>query len=87
MPPFFIIFTGSKYSGYHWGILVLNRERLPMKDSHKAKKKLKNIIWVCDKTNCRYTNTRTIEYRNVVNDDVCDKCKKHIHEPLTKTII
>lgn len=58
-----------------------------MKDTNKSKKKLKNVIWVCDKNSCGYTNTRTIGYSNVVNDDVCDKCKKHIHEPLTKIII
>ena len=58
-----------------------------VKEPNKAKRKIKNIIWVCDKPNCRYTNTRTIQNANVVNDDVCDKCKKHIHEPLTKIII
>jgi len=58
-----------------------------MKDHHRAKKSTKSIIWVCDKANCKYTNTRTIKNTDVVNDDICDKCKKYIHEPLTKAII
>jgi hypothetical protein len=57
-----------------------------MKETNRSKKKLKNLIWVCDKPNCRHTNSRTVDNSNVVNDDVCDKCKKHIHEPLTKII-
>jgi len=58
-----------------------------MKDHHRAKKSIKSVIWVCDKANCKYTNTRTIKNTDVVNDDICDKCKKYIHEPLTKAII
>ena len=58
-----------------------------MKDHNKSKKRTKNVLWVCDKVECRHPNTRTIESRHVINDDMCDKCGKHIHEPATKTII
>ena len=58
-----------------------------MKDHHRSKRTIKNIIWVCDKPSCKHTNSRTIKNTDVVNDDICDKCKKYIHEPLTKTII
>lgn len=50
------------------------------------KKKTRLIFWVCDKEDCSGINTREIPLQTVINDDVCDTCKRHIHEPQTQVV-
>lgn len=46
----------------------------------------KTIIWKCDKPKCKHINRRRLERDERLNDDICDKCRKHIHEPVTEPI-
>jgi hypothetical protein len=48
----------------------------------KANKRVRAIFWVCDKRDCKTTNSREIPSNIVLNDDVCDFCHKRIHEPI-----
>ena len=59
-----------------------------MSDPRKSKNRggSKTVVWVCDNKDCYHTNSRRLRVSDVLNDDVCEKCKKRIHEPLTKTI-
>ena len=45
-------------------------------------KKVRPVYWVCE---CAKVNYR--EMKAVINDDVCDSCGKHVHEPCLEAII
>jgi hypothetical protein len=47
----------------------------------------KLVIWTCDKASCEQVNRREIKSNFIINDDVCDRCHKPIHEPLVSEII
>lgn len=51
-----------------------------------GRKKLKRVIWMCDKEDCSAGNTREIVIGSVIYDDICDFCHRRIHEPLTSEI-
>jgi hypothetical protein len=51
-------------------------------DKSKKKKHQRQVYWICDKKDCKTSNTRIIKLENVLNDDVCDYCHTSIHEPL-----
>ena len=49
------------------------------------------FYWVCDKSGCEKTNYRVSSIIKemidddtilLVNDDICDECIQHIHEPI-----
>lgn len=52
-----------------------------MKD-HGKKKKVRQICWICDKSDCKVVNNREIPVGFVLNDDVCDYCHRRVHEPI-----
>lgn len=45
------------------------------------------IIWQCDKRDCEQINRRWIPRDHLLFDDVCEKCNRKIHEPITDKII
>ncbi len=73
-------------NSYHKRFSSIRGEGPQMKDPNKPKKRLRVVMWLCDKPNCRHANSRTVAFGDVINDDVCDKCKLNIHEPITKVI-
>lgn len=41
------------------------------------------LFWACDKRNCGKLNHRMFSgFYHIINDDNCDECGKHIHEPI-----
>lgn len=48
-----------------------------------ARKPTKIVTWECDKDACGFRNAREIPLEFVIYDDICDKCHKKVHEPLT----
>lgn len=57
------------------------------KENKPVKKRLKRVLWMCDKVDCNSGNIREIPVDSVINDDICDYCRKYIHEPLSEPII
>jgi hypothetical protein len=45
--------------------------------------KYKLVIWMCDKPNCEQVNRR--ETKSIINDDICDRCHRAIHEPIVES--
>lgn len=56
-----------------------------MANNHDVKKTIK-VRWICDKSICRCTNIRVVSKYHVIFEDICDKCDKYIHEPITKIL-
>ncbi len=44
------------------------------------------ILWMCDKPGCDQVNRREIKKHLIINDDICDRCQKNIHEPILQEV-
>lgn len=59
-----------------------------MKQSNKPEmsEELKTVYWLCDKTDCKKENYRTIPAGYTIYSDKCDHCQSRIHEPIVNHI-
>ena len=54
--------------------------------SDLPKRKMKLILWICDKSDCQAVNRREIACGTYLNDDECSSCHRMIHEPVTEEV-
>lgn len=54
-------------------------------NSGSEKKKTKTVSWSCV-LGCNAVNIRVISFDGIINDDICDHCRKVYHEPVTSLV-